>query len=154
MHSMMGHCGLLTVHVFSPTPWLQLLQPVVHRRCLSRLHQSDGRGSLRLLRQPKWTQGPFHGYGRDCDVSLFFLRSHIHPCSDDRRLCYRCCAVGDDALMIAWTRCSPLAHKVLAGTGPGDRRWAMAVGSNDSGKAGVDSGIAVSFHSGTFCVNE
>ena len=47
--------------------------------------------------------------------------------------------------MIAWSRCSPLAHMALVGMGQGDRRWVMVVGSNGSGKAGVDSGIAVSF---------
>lgn len=37
---------------------------------------------------------------------------------------------------------------VLVGMGQGDRRWVMAVGSNGFGKAGVDSGIAVSFPGG------
>ena len=142
------HLGWLTVHAFFPTPSLRLLQPAVHRRSLLCLHQSGGRGNLHLLHQPKWTQGSFRGYGRECDASLFFLLWRVLPCNVDWWLCHHCCAVVDDALMIAWTRCSPLAHKVLADMGQGDHRWAMAVGSNGSGKAGVDSGIAVSFHAG------
>ena len=48
--------------------------------------------------------------------------------------------------MIVWIHCSPLADMGLAGMGQGDRRWAMVVGSIGSGKAEVDSGIAISSH--------